>query len=127
MAGVARHRRAGLADSLVHLRDLPDQVPEPLVLRNLPPGLFQLRPRPQVHRPGPAFHLPRQVPLRPVTRMIRGGARAARLAALTAHRVQRSPPEVPDLAQLPVQLLASALESSQLISTIRHAASNLSA
>jgi hypothetical protein len=50
--------------------------------------------------------------------MIRSGARAARLAALTAHLVQRPPPEVPDLAQLPVQLLAPALESRQLISTL---------
>src|SRR5260221_338827 len=109
-AGRARHRRAGLADRLVHLRDLPDQAPEPLVLRDLPPGLLQLRPRLQVHRPRPPFHLPRQVPLRPVTAMIRGGARAAWLAALTAHLVQRPPPAVPGLAQLPVQLLAPPLE-----------------
>ena len=45
IAGVARHGRAGRADRLVHLRDLPGQVPEPLVLRDLPPGLLQLRPR----------------------------------------------------------------------------------
>jgi hypothetical protein len=105
-AGLARHRRAGLADRLVHLRDLPDEAPEPLVLRDLPPGLVQLRPRPQVHRPRPPFHFPRQVPLRPMTRMIRGGAHAAWFAAFTAHPVQRPPAEVPDLAQLPVQLLA---------------------
>ncbi len=55
--------------------------------------------------------------------MIRGGTRAAWLAALTAYLVQRPPPEVPDLAQLPVQLLAPALENRQLISTLRHAAS----
>ena len=55
--------------------------------------------------------------------MVYTGARAAWLAALTAHPVQRPPPEVPDLAKLPVQLLAPALESRQLISTLRHVAS----
>ena len=93
------------------------------MLRDLPAGLVQIRPGFQVHRPRPPFHLPGQVPLRPVTGVIRGGARAARLAALAAHLVQRPPPEVPDLAQLPVQLRTPALESRQLISTLRHASS----
>jgi hypothetical protein len=57
--------------------------------------------------------------------MIRGRARTARLAALTAHLVQRPPAEVPDLPQLPVQLLTPALQSRQLISILRHAAARI--
>jgi hypothetical protein len=41
----------------------------------------------KLHRPRPPFQLPCQVPLRPVTGMIRGGAHAARLTALAAHLV----------------------------------------
>src|ERR1022692_2321341 len=108
---------------LFPLPALPDQVPEPLVLRDLPPGLVQPRPGPQVHRPRPPFHRPCQVPLRPVTRVLRGGARAVRLAALAAHLVQRPPAEVPDPRQLPVQLLPPALEFRQLIRLFRHCAS----
>ena len=88
-AGFARDGRAGGADRLVHLRDLPDQVPEPLVLRDLTAGLVQLRPRSEVDRPRPPARLPRQVPLRPVARMTRRGARAVRLAALPEGLVQR--------------------------------------
>ena len=97
---VVQHRRAGGADRLVHLRDLPDQVLEPLILRDLAAGLLQLRPQSQVHRPRPAAHGPGQVPLRPVAGMVRGRACAVRLAALAADLVQRPPPEVPDLPQL---------------------------
>src|SRR5450631_628021 len=97
-AGLARHGRAGLADSLVHLRDLPDQIPEPLVLGHLPAGLLQLRAGFQVHRPRPPAHRAGQVPLRPVAGVIRGRARAVRLAALAAHLVQRAPAEIPDLS-----------------------------
>src|SRR5580698_4501558 len=38
----------GLADRLVHFRHLPHQVPESLILADLPPGLLQLWTRPQV-------------------------------------------------------------------------------
>src|ERR1039458_2867500 len=71
----------------------------------------------------PSSHRPCHVPLRPVTRVLRVGARAVRLAALAAHLVQRPPAEVPDPRQLPVQLLPPALEFRQLIRLFRHFAS----
>ena len=83
--------------------------------RDLPARLVQLRPRSQVHGPRPPVRLPRQVPLRPVTGMTRGRARAVRLPALPADLVQRPPPEVPDLPQLRVKVPAAALQLRQLI------------
>ncbi len=62
-----RSRRASDADRLIQLRNLPHKVPELLIGGHLPPRLLQLRSRLQVHRPRPAIHLPRQVPLRPVS------------------------------------------------------------
>src|SRR5712664_481740 len=117
-----RHRPglpAGGADRLVHLRDLPDQAPEPLVLRDLPPRSLQLRPRSQVNRPRPPVRFPRQVPLRPVTGMPRSRARTVRLAALPADLVQRPPPEVPDLPQLRVKPSTPTLKFRQFIRPVR--------
>jgi hypothetical protein len=102
--GTARHGRARVADRLVRLRDLPDQIPEAPVRVDLPPRLVQFGSRPQVPGPCPAVHPAAQVVLRAVARVPRSRAGAVRLPALTAHLVQRPGPEVPDLAQFPVQL-----------------------
>ena len=120
-----RHRRAGRADRLVHLRDLPDQVPEPLVLRDLPPGFLQLRPRSQVHRPRPPVRLPRQVPLRPVTRMIRR-PRTRSLACRT-YGVPRSatPAGSPRPGPVPRKAPHAGASVRQLISTSGHVIPNL--
>src|ERR1700722_16771021 len=120
IAGEARHHRAPVADRLVHLRDLPDQITEPLVLRHLPPCLVQFRARPQVPGPRPSLHPPGQVVLRAVTWVIRRRACAVRLPALAAHLIQGSWPEVPDLAQLPVQLFPPSFQFRQLIGFLRH-------
>ena len=94
-----------------------DQAPEPLILRDFAAGpLSSSGPGSQVHRPRPPFHLPRQVPLRPVTGMARAGARCS--PACRTYGAPRSatpagsPRPGPSSA---VQLLAPALESRQLI------------
>lgn len=95
-----REDPAQSADLLVHLRELVAQVPEPLVLRYLPPDFVQLGTGFQVQRQRPAARPARQVPLRPVPPVTRRRARAIRLPALAEHRAQRPPPEITHLREL---------------------------
>ena len=122
-AGFARHRRAGLADRLIHLRHLAHQAPEPLILRDFPLGPFQFRPRLQVHRPRPP--LPPSASGSTADRDRDGPGRRTRSAACRTYGAPRSatPGGSPRPGPAAVKLLAPALESRQLISILRHAAS----
>jgi hypothetical protein len=84
------------------------------VLGDLGPRLLQLRPRLQVHIHGLATDAAGQVPLRPMPAVPRLRARTVRLAAFAPHRVQRAPPEVPDLGDQAEQLGAAALQPCQV-------------
>ena len=106
--------RPGRADRLAHLGHLLHQRGEPLVLGHLPLGLLQLRARLQVHIHRLAARPAGQVPLRPVPAVPRLGARAARLAALAPHRVQRPPAEIPHLRDQREQLAAAAFQPRQV-------------
>src|SRR6185437_7889792 len=104
----------GRADRLAHLAHLLHQVSEPLMLCHLPLRLLQLRPRLQVHVHRLAADTAGQVPLRAVPPVPRLRAGTVRLAAPAPHRVQRAPPEVPDLGHQPEQLGAAALQPRQV-------------
>jgi len=104
------------ADRLADGAHLLHQVSEPLVLGHLPARLVQLRPGFEVHVHRLAAHPAGQVPLRPVPPVPRLRALTVRLAALAPHRVQRAPPEVPDLADQGEQLGAAAFQPGQVTS-----------
>jgi hypothetical protein len=106
--------RPGRADRLAHLAHRLHQRGEPLVLGHLPLGFRQLRPGPQVLVHRLAADAAGQVPLRPVPAVTGLSAGAVRLAALTPHRVQRSPPEISHLRHHSEQLGTAALQPRQV-------------